>query len=78
MIKVVPYPEEPGTLCFGSSSFIFRNTLQTNNKEININTKIKTFIYSHFFIESEILLIMYKKLSNMGNIRNLIACILWL
>lgn len=45
MIKVVPYPEEPGTLCFGSSSFIFRNTLQTNNKEMSIYTKIKTHLF---------------------------------
>lgn len=55
MIKVVPYPEKPGTLGFGSSSFIFRNTLQTNNKEINIYIKIKTHLFkSHFFIQSEI------------------------
>lgn len=44
MIKIVPYPEKPGTLCFGGSSFIFRNTLKTNNKDINTYTKIKTFI----------------------------------
>lgn len=46
MIKVVPYPEEPGTLCFGSSSFVFRNTLQTNNKEINTNAKIKSHLFT--------------------------------
>lgn len=46
MVKVVPYAEKPGTLGFSGSSLIFRDTLQTDNKEVNPYTKIKkhTFI----------------------------------
>lgn len=45
MVKVVPYPEKPGTLCFGGSSLVVRYTLQTDNKELNTYTEIKsTFI----------------------------------
>lgn len=50
MVKVVPYPEKPGTLGFGGSSLIFRDTLQTDNKEINPYTKIKKYIYLERFL----------------------------
>jgi hypothetical protein len=35
MIEVVPHPKEPGTLCFGGSPFVVRNTLQTDDTPVN-------------------------------------------
>lgn len=41
MVKVVPYPEKPGTLGFGGSSLIFRDT-QVLLVGINTNPKGET------------------------------------